>query len=72
MHDLLGKRLGKPQPAIRPGRDAKGTAIGGDREFGKDQRQRGDVGYWPIATDDANRRFRGIADMDRFSSRNDL
>jgi len=29
----------------------------------------------PIATDDtltANRRFRGIADMDRFSSRNDL
>jgi hypothetical protein len=28
-----------------------------------------------IATDDAltaNRRFRGIADMDRFSSRNDL
>jgi len=30
---------------------------------------------WPIATDDAltaNRRFRGIADMDRFSSRNDL
>jgi len=30
---------------------------------------------WPIATDDAltaNRRFRGIADMDGFSSRNDL
>src|SRR5215468_2264569 len=30
---------------------------------------------WPIATDDiltARRRFRGIADMDRFSSRNDL
>ena len=30
---------------------------------------------WPIATDDtltANRRFRSIADMDRFSSRNDL
>jgi len=30
---------------------------------------------WPIATVDAltaNRRFRGIADMDRFSSRNDL
>jgi hypothetical protein len=29
---------------------------------------------WPIATDDAltvNRRFRSIADMDRFSSRND-
>jgi hypothetical protein len=31
--------------------------------------------YRPIATDDAltaNRRFRGIADMDRFSSRNDV
>jgi len=31
--------------------------------------------FWPIATGDAltaNRRFRGIADMDRFSSRNDL
>jgi hypothetical protein len=30
---------------------------------------------WPIATGGAltaNRRFRGIADMDRFSSRNDL
>ena len=30
---------------------------------------------WPIATDDAltaNGRFQGIADMDRFSSRNDL
>jgi len=35
----------------------------------------GNVPYWPIATDDdltASRRFRGIADMDRFSSRNDL
>jgi hypothetical protein len=33
------------------------------------------VSFWPIATGDAltaNRRFRGIADMDRFSSRNDL
>jgi hypothetical protein len=33
------------------------------------------VRKWPIATGDAltaNRRFRGIADMDRFSSRNDL
>jgi hypothetical protein len=33
------------------------------------------VRLWPIATDDAltaNRRFRGIADMGRFSSRNDL
>jgi hypothetical protein len=31
--------------------------------------------FWPIATGDAltaNRRYRGIADMDRFSSRNDL
>jgi len=30
---------------------------------------------WPIATGDiltASRRFRGIADMDRFSSRNEL
>jgi hypothetical protein len=30
---------------------------------------------WPIATDDAqtaSRRFRGIADMDQFSSRNEL
>src|SRR5215470_17929882 len=38
-------------------------------------RKRGFVSYWPIATDDAltaSRRFRGIADMDRFSSRNDL
>jgi hypothetical protein len=34
-----------------------------------------DVAYWPIVTGDiltARRRFRGIADMDRFSSRNDL
>jgi len=34
-----------------------------------------DVSYWPIATGDiltARRRFRGIADMGRFSSRNDL
>ena len=33
------------------------------------------VRKWPIATDDAltaRCRFRGIADMDRFSSRNDL
>jgi len=33
------------------------------------------VGCWPIATGDiltARRRFRGIADMDRFSSRSDL
>jgi hypothetical protein len=33
------------------------------------------VSSWPIATNDAstvNRRFRGIADMDRFSSLNDL
>ena len=36
---------------------------------------RPNVSYWPIATDDAltaDRRFRDIADMDRFSSRNDL
>jgi len=36
---------------------------------------RSDFVLWPIATDDtstANRRFRGIADMERFSSRNDL
>ena len=34
-----------------------------------------DVSYWPIATNDAltaNRRFRGIADMERFSAPNDL
>jgi hypothetical protein len=34
-----------------------------------------DDSFWPIATGHiltANRRFRGIADMDRFSSRNDL
>src|SRR5262249_1775591 len=34
-----------------------------------------DVACWPIATDDAltaSRRFRGIADMDGFSSRNDV
>jgi len=39
------------------------------------QLQSADGRFWPIATDDAlttNRRFRGIADMDRFSSRNDL
>src|SRR5262249_52737913 len=37
--------------------------------------QPGAVHTWPIATDDAltaSRRFRGIADIDRFSSRNDL
>jgi len=37
--------------------------------------QRGNVGSWPIATDDAltaKRRFRGFADMDRFLPRNDL
>src|SRR5499425_2640164 len=37
--------------------------------------QPGAVHTWPIATADnltARRRFRGIADMDRFSSRNDL
>jgi len=37
--------------------------------------RRGDGNSWPIATGDAltaRRRFRGIADMDRFSSRNDL
>jgi len=31
--------------------------------------------FWPIATGDilaARRRFRGIADMDRFSAHNDL
>jgi len=35
----------------------------------------GHVGSWPIATDDAltaNRRFRGIADMKRFSAPDDL
>jgi len=45
---------------------AEGQRIGGDQE---------DARFWPIATDDAltaNRRFRGIADMDRFSLRNDL
>jgi len=34
-----------------------------------------DFRLWPIATDDAltaKRRFRGIADMDRFSAPNDL
>jgi hypothetical protein len=39
------------------------------------KKQIGSVYSWPIATDDAltaRRRFRGIADMDRFSSRNDL
>ena len=37
--------------------------------------ERSDFVHWPIATDDAltaNRRFRGIADMDRFSSRKDV
>jgi hypothetical protein len=39
------------------------------------QSEIGNVRYWPIATDDgltANPRFRGIADMDRFSLRNDV
>jgi len=37
--------------------------------------ERSDFVLWPFATDDplaADRRFRSIADMDRFSSRNDL
>src|SRR5262249_23567193 len=45
------------------------------RRIGRRPKCSSDFVLWPIATDDAltaNRRFRGIADMDRFSSRNDL
>jgi len=45
------------------------------RKSGAGRRSGANDRLWPIATNDAltaNRRFRGIADMDRFSSSNDL
>src|SRR5215831_15702869 len=64
IHDPSRTRVSLPQAELHGNRVARpcGTVTSNG-------------GSWPVATYDAftaNRRFRGIADMDRFSSCNDL